>query len=462
MKKTIALIFTTLFFAGSVWAEESFSFDSFDTEENSSPVEINGHVSASTRYYINEDSINGVADLDDEADEVEIGTEFGLKINYEGSDFAIHSDFIFEPELLGGEISESALIVNEAYGQYFGNLFSIEAGLMKVVWGKADEFHVVDVLNNVNMSEFLVPDYIEMRDPELMFKVNCLFGMSSNLEIVYIPTLTVDKFAESGRWQPKETINFESVLAEKIAQAYTNYGFTLTPNNISKNTNTLDHSQAALHFTSSAGGFDYGFTYYAGYNKMPSLSVNEIPTMATATTGSIDYSLSYDPMHTFGFEAGFILAGFNLKGEFAYNMTYDFDGDDASVHNNSIRWVGGFDRDIPIGNLNINIQEAGNFILNNDEIGFSDIEYNEKDHYTQNLLIIAITDKFFNDKLETKVIGFYHFEDQDFGIYPVIEYSPVDDFTLALEGRFFGGESDTLFGQYKDNSFVELALTWNF
>jgi hypothetical protein len=450
MKKISILSAAFLLLITGLYADDSFfsggfGDEAFGDESSTSAVEINGSLSASVRAYVSPDAVDAMADLDDEADSVEAATEIGLTFNYEGTDFKVISDFVFTPSLEDGDI-DSMVSVNEAYGQYFADKLNFQAGYMKVVWGKADEAHVVDVLNNTNYSDGLVTDYLEMIDPELMFKVNIPLGMSSMLELAYVPTLTVDYFETSGDWAPVEVDELDDTI--DYLEYY--YGaFTA----LDTDTNTLDYGQAAAHFTSTIGGFDYGFTYYAGYNKMPSFNYS-----ITDNT----YWYEYDPMHTFGVEAAYILAGFNFKGEFAYNMTYDFDGDETDVHNHNIKWVGGFDRDIPVSNLNINIQEMGSYILNNDEFTSSDIEYDEDDVYTQNVLIVAISDKYLHDKLEVELIGFYHFEDSDYGIYPTVEYTPVDDLTFAMEARFFGGDDDTLFGQYDDNDFVEFSVIWNF
>lgn len=434
--------FFTDSFGDDSFGGDSFGGDSFNEESSSSAVMINGSVSASVRAAVSPDAVDAMADLDDEADSLEVATDIGLTFTYEGSSFKVVSDFEFTPDLVDGTL-DSMVTVNEAYGQYFADSMNFEAGYMKVVWGKADEAHVVDVLNNTNYSDGLVTDYLDMIDPELMFKVNVPIGMSSMLELAYVPVLTPDAFATEGVWATEDS---ESLFS--TAETYDGFGI-----DIYSDTNTLDYGQAAMHFTSTVGGFDYGFTYYAGYNKMPSVYVPD------AGEGFV----SYDPMHTFGVEAAYILAGFNLKGEFAYNMTYDFDGDETDVHNNNIKWVGGFDRDIPLNNLNINIQEMGSYVLNNDEItSASDIEYDDDDVYTQNVLIVAISDSYLHEKLDVEVIGFYHFEEGDFGIYPSIDYSPVDDFTLSAEARFYGGDDDTLFGQYNDNDFVEFSVAWNF
>lgn len=447
MKKAIFLPLSFMLLAGSLSADDSFfSDDSMGGfgDEAASAVQIGGHITTSVQTYLNEDSFDALADLDNDSDAVEASIEAGLTFDYEGANFATHTDILVSPQ-------ESEVTVNEAYAQYFGENITFEGGLMKVVWGKADEFHVVDVLNNMNLSQFLLPDYLEMIDAELMFKMNIPVGMNSNLEVAYIPVLTPHEIPGSGSmWEPMET----KTELPAILGYYDGLG--LTTNELpAVDTNTLDYSQAALHFTSSVAGLDYGFTYYAGYNKMP--TVNLVQNGA-----NLDYWISYDPMHVFGVEAAYIVAGFNLKGEFAYNMTYDFEGDDPRIHNNSLNWVGGFDRDIPLGNLNINIQETGSVVLANDEILAGDIEYSDDDTYTNNMLIVALTDKFFHDKLETKLIGFYHFEESDFGVYPSVEVTPADDFTITAEARIFGGEEDTFFGQYKDNSLVNLSLSWNY
>lgn len=452
MNKIHALLLASLLIGGSVWADDSFFSEAGGYgDDASSSVMIGGSITAAAKFLATEDALKAVADLDNEADTVEVSTGLDLTLNYEGSDFSVYSDLSVSPDAAVSGSDDSVVTVNEAYARYFGEGFSIEAGLMKVVWGKADEFHVVDVLNNVNLSEFLVPDYLEMMDPELIFKLNIPVGMAGNLELAYVPVLTADRFAGSGSiWEP---IELKTELPARLAY-FSSLGLTVNPLP-EVDTHTLDYSQGALRFTSSAGGFDYGFTYYAGYNKMP--TVNFVQDGAV-----MNFWKSYDPLHIFGVEMGYILAGFNFKGEFAYHMTYDFDGDDARIHNNSIRWVGGFDRDIPLGNLNINIQETGSLILKSDNITAADIEYDADGTYTQNMLIVAVTDKFFHEKLETKLIGFYHFEESDYGIYPQIGFSPADDFTMSLEGRFFGGEEETFFGQYKDNNFVEMSFAWNF
>lgn len=443
-----------LLVATGLFAEDFFSFDDtdgFGTESEAvSSVEINGSVAVPVRAYISSDAIDAIGDVESLDDTLELTPEIGLQLHYDGADFLIHTDATLAPQ----EDMTTEMVINEAYGQYFGENMSLEAGLMKVVWGKADEYHVVDVLNNVDLTEFLSTDYLAMMDPELMVKANIPVGMSGLFEAVYVPVLTPDRLAESGSiWEAKET---KTELPAAITALATAYGCVNGGRDVTEiDLNTLDYGQAALHYTSTVEGLDYGLTYYYGFNKLPSVTVT--PNIAESY---IDYSLSYDRMHTFGLEAGYIAGGFNLKAEAAYNMTYDFAGDDTHVYNNNVTWVAGFDKDLPIGNLNI--QETGTIILGSDGITSGDIEYDAEGEYTENLIIAALTDSFCNDRLDVKLVGFYHIEDQDYGFYPSVEYAPSDNMSATLTAHVFGGEEDTLFGQYSDNNFVECSLDWNF
>ena len=84
-----------------------------------------------------------------------------------------------------------------------------------------------------------------------------------------------------------------------------------------------------------------------------------------------DKFLSYDKKQTFGLEASSIIWHFNVRGEFAYNLTDDTDGTDPWVHNNSIAWLGGFDIDLPFWNANLNVQETGSTSIWTVPVAFS-------------------------------------------------------------------------------------------
>ena len=244
-------------------------------------------------------------------------------------------------------------------------------------------------------------------------------------------------------------------------------------------------------FTAAKAG-TLGPTAQAAANALDSDSIAElVGNELTANEYTLDKtlpSLNYDQVQVFGLEAAFVLWKFNTRWEGAYNLTEDIAGDNPWVKNNSVSWLAGFDIDLPIHNLNLNVQETGTYILNNDKIeenkitvgyimgnplevpiGTADVDYNSDGKYTKNKLIVLLSDKWLNEKLTTEVQGIYCFEDKGYMIAPKIEYNISEGLTFGLRGvylycdnengEFYNFTADT---KNHDKAFVELTAKYQF
>lgn len=238
------------------------------------------------------------------------------------------------------------------------------------------------------------------------------------------------------------------------------------------NTNTLKYGQAGARFTVSLGPVDLGLSYYYGHYKQPSFNAEKFSTfldkyLANETVTDDDKFLSYDQKQTFGLEAATILWHFNLRGEAAYNLTKDVEGTDPWGHNNSIQWLGGFDIDLPFWNMNLNIQEYGTYILNNDKIigstwETSDVDYNVNG-YSNNKLVANITTSFANDKVVPEVTVVYGFENGDLAVLPKLTVKPVSDISLIASGMYIWTRDDNSeFSAWSKNNFVQLGASVSF
>lgn len=238
------------------------------------------------------------------------------------------------------------------------------------------------------------------------------------------------------------------------------------------NTNTLKYGQAGARFTVSLGPVDLGLSYYYGHYKQPSFNAEKFSTfldkyLANETVTDDDKFLSYDQKQTFGLEAATILWHFNLRGEAAYNLTKDVEGTDPWGHNNSIQWLGGFDIDLPFWNMNLNIQEYGTYILNNDKITgstweTSDVDYNVNG-YSNNKLVANITTSFANDKVVPEVTVVYGFENGDLAVLPKLTVKPVSDISLIASGMYIWTRDDNSeFSAWSKNNFVQLGASVSF
>jgi hypothetical protein len=109
-----------------------------------------------------------------------------------------------------------------------------------------------------------------------------------------------------------------------------------------------------------------------------------------------------------------VLFGFNTRAEFGANITEDLSGDDGLVYNPALVWSLGFDGDIPVVKINVNLQVNGSIILLHDKLGddpLFDVEAGKK--LTSTRLILRLSRTFFRDEIELPATAIWGIEDQD-------------------------------------------------
>ena len=190
-------------------------------------------------------------------------------------------------------------------------------------------------------------------------------------------------------------------------------------------------------------------------------------------------SLNYDQLQVFGIEAAFVVWKLNTRWEFAYNLTEDTAGDNPWIKNNSISWVAGFDIDIPLHNLNLNVQDNGTYILGSDKIKDAvkenglyakyDTDYKSDDKYVSNKLIVLLSDKWMNEKLTTEVQGIWGIEHDEFMVAPKVEYNVIEGLTFAIRGVYLYSNNEdgefynfTADSKNHDKAFVQLTAKYQF
>lgn len=378
-----------------------------------------------------------------------------------------------------------------------------------------------------------------LAEPMFSIAYNAPNESNLRFETVITPMMTADRFAESGVLLPEAqrslTSTVEKIMKnntvynvnadlgadgisiegfEAISAASSFSSDDLYENNIK----SLKYAQAGFRMTGTLSPFDWGFSYYYGHYKQPSANLEKYistlistaatehsyevaalaaelaakgcdPTTAAALAvkkiasslphdGSSQLalpSLDYDRLQVFGFEAATVIWKLNMRGEIAYNLTEDTSGDNPWVKNNSISWVGGFDIDLPIHNVNFNFQETGTYILHRDKIkdgdfALYDVDYNTDDNYCINKIVLNISDKWLHDKLSTECTTIYVIENKEWCVQPKIEYNPSEGLFLTLSGAYLysDNENGEFYNFTADNSkthrkfFGQVAVKYTF
>jgi hypothetical protein len=485
---TVAIIlFSSVAFAddfGSFGDDSSFGGES----SSSSAVTIGGNISATGRVYVDNDDADSLEDYTITSDPTA-----KLTFDYQGASTSANVKLKFNEDILTTNPED---VLDEVTATAYVGKFVISAGKMKEVWGKGDKLHVIDNFNANDYTDFIIPDYIDRRVSEPMARVTWNAPAGFIIEGVFTPTMTADQFDTDtdSAWCPNDYKTLVSTLESDMGTtlatykatadatliaasgdttnstyttaltnyiSYLSYVSSFSADDILPDTDSLEYAQAGLRVTRTIGSVDLGASYYYGHYKTVSFD-------AISYAAGYDDYLNYDQKQTFGLEAAGVVSMFNLRSELAYNLTDDTDGDDYAVHNNSIAWLAGFDVDLPINNVNFNIQETGTYILNNDEITDSayesyDVDYNSDDNYCINKIVVSLTDSFNHEKIKTELNGVWGIENEEYLIMPKVTVKVADDFDVALSGLYINSENENgEFYGYDDNSYVQVAAKYAF
>lgn len=472
-KKIFLISLVALFSMSQIFAQDwddDWGGDS-DSVSNSSEesaggfwnkFKISGDASLGGRIYFDGESA--------EETEARAIPELEIGLDYEGSSTNFTARInLSERTLLHNQID----ILDEFRADLFLGDFVLSAGKMKVVWGKGDKLHVLDNFNANDYTDFLIPDYLDRRAGEYMFRVQYNAPSVFRLEGIWTPVMRGEIYAEDGRWIPNKVNTLtEQIMTIVGSQNVTNVaqllGMMKIQDEMYPNTNRLEYGQFGLYGNFSIGIVDFGVSYYNGHYKqvsadMSALSLGRMPT------------LEYDKLQVFGLDAQTAAGPFTLRAELAYNLTKDTAGDDPWVHNNSISYLAGFDVGIPLHNLNLNVQGTGNFVLKNDKISDTmiakagkkelDTDYDPTGCYSNNKIVVQLKDTFYYEKVEAVVKAIYGFERRDLVLMPEVSYKIRDGWKAKLSGLFihnFGDDENSEFAGWLDNSFVQLTASYSF
>jgi len=425
-------------------------------------VSISGEVGASM--------VGFFEDFSEGADAVKLGDIFSGRLNFSAST-AVAEGIIN----LNLKTQEMPVSIDEAYLRaYFGD-FEITAGLRKLTWGKADSFGPLDVINPLDTSQI----YTEMADNDSLMSVKIArplihaalrFGQSSKIEGVFIPWFEPHRIALDGRWAPAQ---MEMLKVTTMAIPTPPMEIPVKIHLPESGVRTLDHAQAGLRFTTTIGGADIGAQYYYGRLPQPSIKANVKINISAPPpnpeSADVYISYLYNPYHQIGLDYAQVLFGFNIRAELAANITEDLEGDDGYVYNPSIAWSFGFDRDV-IWGINLNLQINESIRLMHDKLGSGDMtsvftggnfDIEGGSSATATRLTATVTRRFFRDQLELRTAVVWGIEDNDCAIMPALIWTK-DELRVALACGFFAGDKEGQLGQYRDNNFIKVSLTYMF
>ena len=445
-------------------------------------VNISGEASAELKFFYDDLSSKN------KFGNIQLGDIFLGRLNFEAGNSVAQG--LISLKLRPVFDGSSPIEIDEAFVRAFFGPVTLEGGLRKVTWGKADSFGPLDVINPLDyrdLSAISDPAGIKIARP--MIRTSWALGSFTKLEAVFVPWFQGHKFAARGRWAPNQITNIPGFVADYIAETVyiASGGLVILPDSEKSiiqnelrewvssggveefypNTDILKYAQAGMRFTTSLGSSDFGLQYYFGRLQRPAVGFDIAPDFyvigatPSISTEKINLSIDYNYYHQIAVDFARVLFGFNIRAEAGVNLTKDLNGKDGAVENPAIVWSLGFDRDMVWG-INLNLQGNGRVRLFHDRIGGSfltDCEAGSK--ISSSRITAVISRKFFRNELELKATGLWGIEDKDFLVMPAIIWGR-NDLSIEASAGFFGGSRKGELGQYSDNGFLRLLVSYKF
>ncbi len=327
---------------------------------------------------------------------------------------------------------------------YFDN-FDIRIGKQQVVWGKADGVFITDIVSPLNLTEFLLPDFDEIRTGVIATKVNYYFG-NSTLEAILIPVFT-----------PTEKPNSGSIW-------HIQPDFPVTPSwDFSRETimPSLESSEVFLKYTALTSAIDFEFMGAYTWDDNPTLHLQKEFGVDPSTQQPILTGLNITPEHhrlaigggSFSTE----IKGVILRGEAAYyNGKYFLTEDplqpDGNIQKDYLHYLVGLD--FNLGPVKVSSQFIQQTIL--------DYDANILNEKTENTMTVMARVDMFRETLHLELFSYIGLTNEDALIRPKITYDLDDSFSILLGSNIFAGEEKGRFGQYGDNSMAYVKFKYNF
>ncbi len=335
----------------------------------------------------------------------------------------------------------STEILDEIYLRAFLPAGYLDAGLLKVEWGKGDGTHVIDPLNPLVQTYGISTDTLDLKKAEVMTRMSIYLGESGLLELVYKPFFHPIEIATEGRW---------ALGAPEIAPP---------------DTKTLEYSQGAARITGTLGTFDLGALYYYGFMSEPGYSV----TTAFTGTDQMDpthYTVTIDPAYTraqlFGVEGAFAAGPFTMWTEIGYWLSEDSDGDQPELYNDRFVYLGGIDLMIPGTSIFLSVQVTGGYVMDYPEPSETDVDrlasYGDTPHSTS--IIGALNIPMLGDTLKLRLGGLYLVQAEGYLIIPELFWNIEDNFLLKVAGQIFDGKDigNSPYYAWADNDNISVTL----
>ncbi|MCK5839804.1 MAG: hypothetical protein KAG99_08145 [Bacteroidales bacterium] len=326
---------------------------------------------------------------------------------------------------------------------YFDN-FDIRVGKQQIVWGKADGVFITDIVSPLNLNEFLLPDFDEIRIGVYAAKIDYYFGNSS-IEAIWKPIYASNEFPGSGSiwYKPPES------------PAPPTFDYSKEKINPS-----LENSEVYLKYALSSSAIDFDLMGAYTWDATPSMYTEkqfEMDSMGNPVLTGLLITPEHHRLYVAGGSFTSTIKSFVVRGEAAYYngkyfQTTDPTAEGALIQTDYLHYVVGLD--YGIGHLKLSAQFIQKYIM----------DYNDfivEEEFGNTMTFLARYDAM-RETLHLELFSYVGLNYGDALIRPKVTYDFSDSFSILLGSNIFVGDERGMFGRYDENSMIYTKIKYNF
>jgi len=356
---------------------------------------------------------------------------FDWRLDYGKGDVTLFVNPVFDYNALNDDLDIS---LRQAYMDIYFDNFDLRIGKQQIIWGKADGVFITDVISPRDLSEFILPDFEEIRIGTNAVKFDYYLG-DSTFEAVWIPT-----------FQPTILPDGNSIWAPKMSDFPMPVSYDYANAEVEKK---LSESEIALKYSFLGSAIDFEIMVAYMWDDNPTMHI-------IAQQDSIILIKSeHHRLPLAGASFSKPVGGAVVRGEGAYYFGKRFASEEfipnGVKEKDYAHYLIGYDHNW--FGINVSFQFIQEYIL--------DYEADISNDEFSNTLTFLITEDFLRETLRLELFTYYGINNDDALLRPKIAYDLADGFEIQLGANIFVGEEGN-FGQYDENDMLYMKVRYDF
>jgi hypothetical protein len=348
--------------------------------------------------------------------------------------------FKTNPYLYQDSDNNLTLGLREAYMDMYFDKMDLRIGKQQIIWGKADGVFITDIVSPKDLSEFLLPDFSEIRIGVTSLKTDYYLG-DNTFEFVWIPGFTPTIMPEENSiWRPKMSFPV-------------NPTWDFSKKEVDKN---IKNSEFFAKISTMTSAVDLEFMAANMWDDDPAMSVEAIIDSTTHQIVSLKIFPEHHRLSVIGGSFSTTIGAYVFRGEGAYYLgkyftTNILTSNNGLLEKNYAHYLFGIDTSF--WDIKLSTQFVQQAILNYNNSIIND-EFD-------NTVTFMTSKTFLRETLKLELFSYIGLNDEDALVRPKLIYDFSDGFQITIGSNLFFGDEGK-FGQFNDNDMIFSKIKYSF